>query len=344
MPLNFEVAKLTGPRYSLRCLLFHDIADQVSEFTKGLGVTLGVGNFEATIKFISKYYTPIGLQEYLDHRRKGKLPARPVLVTFDDAYASVALNAAPLLRQYKIPAVFFVTASLVGNGELGLDNLLCYAANTSGFEVVHAVARQFAPRGDMEFASLEQVFDNLLPVMSQEAIRKFRGALTSALGISSEDIARRAKLYVSAEQLRALAESGFEIANHTFSHVFCRSLAGSDFEQEVYRNKTVLEAITGSRIRAFSVPYGSPVDLTDELADHLHRSGHEVAFLARDRSNSLLTDPYRLNRINLHAGTDEDFFGQIEILPRLRSLADTLLRRNKGTGVGLSPGPSRSTS
>ncbi|MFZ0638974.1 MAG: polysaccharide deacetylase family protein [Candidatus Acidiferrales bacterium] len=330
MPLRFEIAKLTGPRYSLRCLLFHDIADQVCGFTKGLGVTLGIKDFEATIKFISRYYTPIGLQDYLGARPKGKLPHRPILVTFDDAYASVALNAAPILRHYKVPAVFLVNASLIGNEELGLDNLLCYVANTSGVETVRSVARQFAPSGEFERASLEQVFDDLLPVMSQDGIRKFRTALSSAAGISSVDLARRAKLYVTAEQLRALAESGFEIGNHTFSHVFCRSLAGGDFEQEIDANKAKLETITGSRVRAFSVPYGSPADLTRELADNLRRFGHEVVFLARDRSNSPGTDLYRLNRINVHAGSEQDLFGQIEILPRLRSLADLLFCRNTG--------------
>ncbi len=339
MPLRFEIAKLTGPRYSLRCLLFHDITDQVCEFTRGLGVTLGIKDFEATIKFISRYYTPIGLQDYLDARRQGKLPHRPVLVTFDDAYASVALNAAPILRQYKVPAVFFVTSSLVGNEELGLDNLLSYVANTSGFEMVRAVARQFAPRGDIELASLEQVFDDLLPVMSQDRIRKLRATLSSAAGISSADLARRAKLYVNAGQLRTLTESGFEIGNHTFSHVFCRSLAGGDFEQEIDANKATLEAITGSPVRAFSVPYGSPADLTSELADNLRRSGHEVVFLARDRSNSSGTDLYRLNRINLHAGSDKDFFGQIEILPRLRSFADILLGRNHTVPKARRSGP-----
>jgi hypothetical protein len=61
MPLGFELAKLIGPRYALRCLLFHDIADHVSEFTKGLGVTLGIKGFAALIKFISQHYTPLGL-------------------------------------------------------------------------------------------------------------------------------------------------------------------------------------------------------------------------------------------------------------------------------------------
>jgi peptidoglycan/xylan/chitin deacetylase (PgdA/CDA1 family) len=327
LPLGFELARLTGPRYALRCLLFHDVANELSEFTNGLGVTMAVRGFEALIRFVSQYYTAITLQDYLDFRARGKFPPRPVVVTFDDAYASVAQNAAPILKKYGVPAVFFVTASLVGNEDLALDNLLCYVTNKLGFETVRAVARQFS-LARTEFASLERIFDDLLPAMSREQIRKFRTALNDAAGISARELAQKSQLYVNPEQLRALAQNGFEIGNHTFSHVFCRTLTANDFQEEIDMNKAKLEAITGSRVRAFSVPYGSPADLTSDLTENLRRSGHELVFLARDRSNSPETDLFRLNRINMHSGTNRDFFAEIELLPRLRSLADILLRRS----------------
>lgn len=327
LPLGFELARLTGPRYALRCLLFHDVANELSEFTNGLGVTMAVRGFEALIRFVSQYYTAITLQDYLDFRARGKFPPRPVVVTFDDAYSSVAVNAAPILKRYGVPAVFFVTASLVGNEELGLDNLLCYVTNKLGFETVRAVARQFSFTRT-EFVSLEQIFDHLLPEMSREQIRKFRTALSDAAGTSTRELAQKSQIYVSPEQLRALVQSGFEIGNHTYSHVFCRTLTADDFHEEIEGNKSKLEAVTGSKVRAFSVPYGSPVDLTSGLAENLRRSGHELVFLARDRSNSPETDPFRLNRISMHSGTDRDFFAEIELLPRLRSLADILLRRS----------------
>lgn len=329
MPLRFEAAKLAGPGYSLRCLLFHDVSDEVSEFTEGLGVTLGVSQFEAIIEFVCRYYTPISLEAYLEGRRNGNLPRRPALITFDDAYASVAQNAAPILRKHNVPAVFFLTASLIGNEELGLDNLMCYVANICGIAALRSVAHQFDSHKQGEFDSLEQVFDDVLPTLPQGQVGEFRAALASAAGISSADLARQAKLYVSPEQLRTLAASGFEIASHTFSHVFCRSLTDKEFQREIALNKARLEAVSGSRVRAFSVPYGSPADLTRELASNLRDTGHEVVFLARDRSNPRQGDLYQVNRVSMHAGSEKDFFGEIEILPRLRSLADLLVRRNR---------------
>ena len=329
MPFRFQIAKLAGPSYTLRCLLFHDIANQTSEFTDGLNVTLGTADFESRIKFISKHYSPIGLQDFIDAFRQNALPSRPALITFDDAYASVALNAAPILRQYRVPAVFFVVSSLVGNDELGLDNLICYVAKKVGVAMINSAVFEAIGGREPACKSLEEVFDRLLPAMSQEEIRRFRKSLAALAGIDTQDLARRAGMYVTAEQLRSLASDGFEIENHTLSHVFCRSLVGAEFAEEICTNKTRLESITGRTVRGFSVPYGSPLDLTKELATRLHESGHEAIFLARSRSNTLATDLDRLNRIDIHTGSDGEAFGEIEIYPRLRSLADMLTGKNR---------------
>jgi len=45
---------------------------------------------------------------------KQKIPARSALLTFDDAYASFAEHAFPLLRQEQVPCTIFVIAGLIG--------------------------------------------------------------------------------------------------------------------------------------------------------------------------------------------------------------------------------------
>lgn len=331
LPFPFQAAKLAGPSYTLRCLLFHDISDRTSVFTEGLNITMGTEEFESRIKFISKYYSAISLQDFIDASRQDALPPRPALMTFDDAYASVAVNAAPVLRHYKIPAVFFVASSLVGNEDLSVDNLICYVANTLGMKVVKSAALEAYDRRELACETLEQVFDNLLPEMSLKEIQRFHEALATLARVRPRDLAREAQLCVNAEQLRALASDGFEIGNHTLSHVFCRSLTGTDLADEILGNKTKLESITGQTVRAFSVPYGSPLDLTGEVARYLGNSGHEVVFLARSRSNTPATSLHCLDRIDIHAGSDGDTFAEIEILPRLRTLADILIRKHRAS-------------
>jgi hypothetical protein len=89
LPGRFGIARLLGPSFSLRCVIFHDISDTESSLTRGLGVTVTRANFEAALTFLTRHYTPVSLQEVLEGSHGRRLPPRPVLVTFDDAYASV---------------------------------------------------------------------------------------------------------------------------------------------------------------------------------------------------------------------------------------------------------------
>lgn len=56
------------------------------------------------------------LDQLLDHLFTGKqLPGKTVAITFDDGYASVASQAAPLLKQHGYPYTIFVNPNLIGN-------------------------------------------------------------------------------------------------------------------------------------------------------------------------------------------------------------------------------------
>src|ERR1700732_326178 len=63
VPGSFDIARVLGLRYSLRCVLFHDVSDQESAFTRGLGSAITRKNFEAALKFLTRHYTPVSLQD-----------------------------------------------------------------------------------------------------------------------------------------------------------------------------------------------------------------------------------------------------------------------------------------
>jgi peptidoglycan/xylan/chitin deacetylase (PgdA/CDA1 family) len=325
IPWRFGIARFLGPRYSLRCVLFHDVSDAESVFTHGLGGTITRKDFEAALRFLTRHYTPVSLQEVLDDPEGRRLPARPVLVTFDDAYASVSEFAAPCCYDLGVPAVFFVNAVCLDNQQLALDNLVTYVANLFGLDTINAAARSVDVPEILELRSLTEVFSRFLPAISPSAREMFHAALVHLTGIEERDLAGSSGIYLTSQQLRNLATFNFEIGNHTYSHANCRTLSTGDFTEEIDRNQAVLEAASGTKVRSFSVPYGSSIDLTPELVAHLHRSGYQTAFLSESRANSP-SDRFRLDRVSINTGGDEALFSQIEILPRLRALRNSLLQ------------------
>ena len=329
MPRRFDIVNLLGRGYSLRCVLFHNVSGAPSPFTDGLPVTITPYHFEETIRFLASHYTPINLEAFLAAREGRSLPRRPVLVTFDDAYASIAERAAPICQRHGVPAVFFVNAAFVDNQDLALDNLVCFIANRQGFAPIQAAAHEVAGDLRLSFQTLANVAHDFVPQLSLEQRARFKESLVERARIHPGELARQAKLYLTAPQLQGLYDFGFEIGNHTYSHARCRVLQGTDFDREIGHNQKLLEQITGRRVRSFSVPYGARTDLTPELVAYLRRSGHDAAFLVHSLPNTDATDLYGLYRVSMNSTSDADAFSKVEILPRLRGIRDAVFRRPK---------------
>ena len=338
IPGSFKIARILGPRYSLRCILFHDVADTESVFTKGLGGTIRPEKFEAALRFLNRHYNPVSLQQVLASFEGQPLPTRPVLVTFDDAYKSVAEIAAPLCSKYCVPAVFFVNASNLDNRQLALDNLVCYVANICGLGTINAAIRCVEGTRNYEVGSLMQVFSDFLPRIPFTVRESFRRALVELAQIDEEQLAATANLYLSSEQLRSLSAFDIEIGDHTYTHVHCRSLVAAELAEELRKNKTVLESATATRVRSFSIPYGSSEDLTDHLLSHLQKEGYEAIFLAEGCANSTDTNKTYLDRMSVKCDSDASLFSEMEVLPRLRTIRDRVFgRRNSRNPVRFNP-------
>jgi peptidoglycan/xylan/chitin deacetylase (PgdA/CDA1 family) len=323
-PSAFEVVNVLGRDYGVRCVLFHDVADQRSAFTDGLKVTLDCTAFERAIAFLAKHYEPVTLDFFqtVDRRSPSKKP--PVLLTFDDAYATVAENAAPICRKYGVPAVFFLNASLVDNRDLSLENFLTYVRNTRSLEPIRTVSARIADEYKLREDGFERGFGRFVSQLSMPVRRHFRTLLSEVTGLDSRELARQARLYVTSEQVRELSTHGFEFGNHTYSHVFGRALQVADFSDEIGRNIASIKEMTGSPVRAFSVPFGSATDLPPSLADHLAATGHETVFLVESLINRRGVRGRPIYRVSVSARTHGEFFSQLEFLPRLRTLGNSL--------------------
>ena len=320
LPACFRIARLLGPSYSLRCVVFHHISSEDSPFTAGINVRTTPEKLEAALRFLSTYYKPVRLEDVLGDEDGSRLPPRAVLVTFDDAYASVSEVAAPLCKKYGIPAVYFVNAAFLNNRRLAPDNLVCYVANVNGMQTINAAVRTLGLAQFSELRSLSELFSNFFPSITLAERESFLESLRRLSGVSERHLAEQSALYLTTEQLRSLASFDFEIGNHTYSHVHCRRLSGEDFDREIHENKAELEEVSGTPVRSFSLPYGSSKDLTDELASQVIQSGHKAIFLSESVANLQRADVFHLDRVNPDVQGEASFFLDLEVLPRLRAL------------------------
>jgi peptidoglycan/xylan/chitin deacetylase (PgdA/CDA1 family) len=289
-----------------------------------MGVNITPTDFEATLKFLTRYYNPVRLEDVLADSDGRGLPPRAVLVTFDDGYASVMEWAAPLCRKYGVPAIFFLNAAFLDNHRLAPDNLVCYVANELGMGTINAAVGVVKGADSPKLKCMADVFSRFFPAISVAERNVFLDTLAHLGKINEHQLTEEAGLYLTRKQLCELASLGFEIGNHTYTHVRCRSLTAEDLAGEVDRNKAELDAVSGKKVRSFSVPYGSAEDLTSDLVGHLKLSGHAVAFLSQSAANLQGVDKFQLDRVSIHADRDDTLFFQIEVLPRLRTTRNRL--------------------
>jgi peptidoglycan/xylan/chitin deacetylase (PgdA/CDA1 family) len=90
---------------TLRVLMYHKVNDLWPNPT-----TVPTAVFTEQMSLLGELgYTPVSLDAVLSHYLDGApLPARAVLLTFDDGYRDNLENALPILRRHGYPAVLFV--------------------------------------------------------------------------------------------------------------------------------------------------------------------------------------------------------------------------------------------
>jgi peptidoglycan/xylan/chitin deacetylase (PgdA/CDA1 family) len=319
-----SLVRLLGRDYGLRCVLFHHIEADACAFTRGLEVGVSVERFERLIDFISRHYCPVDLETVIRGVEQDGLPERAVLVTFDDAYRSVATQAAPICERYGVPAVFFLNGALIGNTALSSDNLLCWIANTHGFETLNAAARALVGDAIEPLRSVNQIIRQFLPRLSNEQIEAFLDDVCERLAIDPAALAHDAQLYLNPDDLRRLLDFGFEVANHTLSHARCRALQPEETERQIDGNHDLLLEMTGRHCRAFSIPYGSRRDITADVVSRLESTGEKAVFVVEGLPNRRALDLSYIDRVSMKGKNAAEGFWDIEVLPRIRRIRNEL--------------------
>jgi hypothetical protein len=102
-----------------------------------------------------------------------------------------------------------------------------------------------------------QLMSDYVSHLTLADLRHARERLVHRLGTTEAQLHRRLDLFMAPDQLRHLPSFGIEVANHTLTHVHCRSLDDAELETEIVGSKRLLEDLLGAAgqpVRAFAFP------------------------------------------------------------------------------------------
>lgn len=204
--------------------------------------------FDEHCRVLAETCHPISLDTWREARSgKAVLPARPVVVTFDDGYRSVFELARPILQRHQIPATVFVCSNPVREQQLFWFD---------------AVARR---RGE---AAVEE--SRTLPHAGWRDV----AAACAARADAADPLAP-----MTPDQVRQLADEGFTIGVHTASHAPLITLPAPAQRDELESCRDAIHAWTGRSVTTLAYPWGKrDADYSGETVTVAAAAGFDEAF------------------------------------------------------------------
>jgi len=251
-------------------LMYHRVIGSDEPF-----VGVPVSQFLAQMNWLREHCEPIGPADLVERSKQGRKKRPAVLVTFDDGYRDYHDLAYPILKSLGIPALVFLTTSLMEGGMLWTDELQWAVLASRAQRVsrpwdggtVMSILDEGARRswGHMARQHLKGLADD----QRQETLEK----MFSELGRPPA----RERQMLSWDEVRATSDLTV-FGGHTHTHPNLSRVDRSRAEMEIRTCRDRILSETGSSPCYFAYPNGQPQDFTAETQTILRENGFTLAF------------------------------------------------------------------
>jgi peptidoglycan/xylan/chitin deacetylase (PgdA/CDA1 family) len=258
-------------------------------------------DFRAQLAFVRTRFEMIGLDELLRLAANGFAARRPTaLVTFDDGYRDNYEVALPILRELKIPAVFFISNGYIGASRMTWWDRVAFCVKQTRherLELDYPVHRIY----DLGQASRTDAIRRILHeyAMSPELDdRRFFGELEERTGIDTHSAAGGHALFMSWDQVRSLRDQGMSVGAHTHNDPVLGRLSPEQQALELSTSRDRIRDELGDSVVAMAYPVGGLTTFTETTKHIAQEHGFRAAFAYFGGVNRPgRTDPFEIHRM-----------------------------------------------
>ena len=229
--------------------------------------------------------TLLELAERLAGRRK--LDRHMVALTIDDGRRSCYEFLFPLLKEFAMPATFFVVSSFIrGEDWIWTD------------KVVWLSEQPNAPP-ELGADKIEGIF-RLLNRMRPEKRNAWIEAMAASMGLACPKVPPAKFAPCSWSELQEMAASGWmEIGSHTVTHPILSTVTDEESWDELSRSRSQIEEGMGRTVKCFCYPNGMPGDYRPIQVLQVEQAGYACSVTAEFGMVTQAGDRYRLPRIGV---------------------------------------------
>jgi peptidoglycan/xylan/chitin deacetylase (PgdA/CDA1 family) len=269
--------------------------------------------FRSQLRLLKSKFNVISPEEFrLWCRSQLKLPSCSVLLTCDDALLNALTDMRPIIREFGVPFLFFVTGASTAEQRSmlwyeRLYLLLTQRKGRASLQMPWHDAKYVAQTNrqkELLWQELIRRLSALEDTRREHALEEVRIQIGISENWRSEysqnESLRRRFLMLNRAEVQNLADAGMTIGAHTLSHPMLSQMEPEAAFFEIAESRRRLENAVGREVWALAYPFGTPDSAALREADLAQRAGFQAAFMNTEIETA--NSPFRLPRIHVSHG------------------------------------------
>lgn len=263
------------------------------------------------LTWFSRRYRLVTVSEGWERVRTGKVRGGSLALSMDDGYKDNALAMQPLLAEQRWPATVYVETDVLDERRVNWSHKYFWCVAQRSEE---AFARAYAEgcREPEVRASLESALEDgsrlgyrVKRVLKYDADPADRARVTDDIfrAWGGQESALCESLFMTWDDVAALAAAGLEIGAHTRSHPVLSRLGADEQRAEIGGSAESIERTLGRRPRSFAYPFGRRWDVDPHSSVAAGEARFETAVSSHSGTNEAGADVHALKRVCI----DNDF-------------------------------------
>ena len=290
LSIIYKWTKFKRGEYPLSILYYHHVFADNEPYHPD---DINAQDFERQIDYLQKHFNIFPLKIAIDLLRQKQLPPKALVISFDDGYQDNYTIAAPILEKLNCPAIFFIATEGVEKGYLWNDEIEQAIKNTTKETVsnkINGYSLSLKTQSEKTIA-----FHSLVNSLKFQSNKQRSIKITCLL--EELNVSTFTKTMMTTKQLSDLYSRGFDLGAHTHSHTILATETNENVQQELLKNKNILENITNQSVDFLAYPNGlEGRDFSGTHCNIAQNIGFKAAFSTNDGSSINSTNMYKIPR------------------------------------------------
>ena len=214
----------------------------------------GTQALAAQVRYFARNFKVVSLEEIINRFATNRaLSDNEIALTFDDGLRNNLTVVYPILREFQVPATFFVCPGMIGSGQWLWNHEARCRLKTLNHETITDLRNSLLAR-DPSADGIVEWMKTLKPAQRRRAEEQIRSATPAFKPTAAQ---HHAYDMMDWDDLKSLDQGLIMIGSHTMTHPILTTLSTEEIGSELRESRRCLEESLGRVADFFCYPNGS---------------------------------------------------------------------------------------